>query len=76
MSAIIIHHRKKCIGCHYCVDVAPVFFEMDETDGKATLIGGKEKKGIFTLKIINEMTDEAKQAVEVCPTKIIQVRPF
>ena len=75
MSSIIIHHRKKCIGCHYCVDVAPDFFSMDENDGKALLVGAKEKKGIFTLRIIDSFLLSAKQAQSVCPSKIIDVRP-
>jgi len=74
MSVIIIHHRKKCIGCHYCVDVAPDFFYMDEQDGKASLLNSTPKKGIFTVKILNQFADTARQAQAVCPMKIIDVR--
>lgn len=74
MSVIIIHHRKKCIGCHYCVDVAPDFFYMNEQDGKASLIDSVEKKGIFTVKVLPQLADSVKQAQSVCPMKIIDVR--
>jgi len=74
MSVIIIHHRKKCIACHYCVDVAPDLFYMDEQDGKASLINSTEKKGIFTVKILSQFADTAQQAQAVCPMKIIDVR--
>ena len=76
MSVIIFHTRSKCIGCHYCVDVAPDFFYMDEQDGKASLIDSSEKKGIFTVKVLNQLAENAKQAQSVCPMKIIEVRPL
>ena len=76
MSIIVIHRRKKCIGCHYCADVAPEFFTMDNTDGKAILKGAKQKKGIYTLKVINDTDNTLKEAQKVCPLKIIDVRPL
>ena len=76
MSVIIIHQRKKCIGCHYCVDVAPDFFYMDEQDGKASLVDSLEKKGIFTVKVLNQLAESVRQARDVCPMKIIDVRPL
>jgi len=49
---------------------------MDEQDGKASLIDSTEKKGIFTIKVLNQLAENAKQAQSVCPMKIIEVRPL
>lgn len=76
MDFIVLHHRDKCIACHYCVDVASELFEMDINDGKAILIDSNEKKGFFSLKIMNAFSDSAKQAQNVCPVNIIDVRPL
>ena len=49
----ISHHRVKCIGCNYCVEVAPSNWIMDKTDGKSTLLDAKEKRGfIFVLLLM------------------------
>ena len=74
MPAIIFHQRNKCIGCHYCVDIASDFFIMDEIDGKASLINSIEKKGIFTIRIPEQLAHTATQAANICPVKIIEVR--
>tara|TARA_R110002072_G_scaffold302989_1_gene490751 strand:- start:214 stop:363 length:150 start_codon:yes stop_codon:yes gene_type:complete len=47
---------------------------MSKKDGKATLIGGKNKKGFHTLKLENEEFDNNKRAAEACPVNIIKVK--
>ncbi len=71
---IITHQREKCIGCNYCVELAFNQWRMSKKDGKATLIGGKNKKGFHTLKLENEEFDNNKRAAEACPVNIIKVK--
>ncbi|RMD45861.1 MAG: hypothetical protein D6831_02855, partial [Aquificota bacterium] len=45
----IIHYREKCIGCNACVEAAPDRWAISKKDGKAVLLKGIEKKGIYTV---------------------------
>ena len=69
--AKIIHERNKCIGCGACAVVCPKMFEMSEKDGLATLKNSKENNEVFELQTTE--TDCAKEAVDVCPIKIIKI---
>lgn len=69
----ITYHRDKCIGCGYCVDIAPHRWVMNEKDGKATLAGGKGKHGMFMLTLNDEEYEENLEAAEVCPVNVIRV---
>jgi len=72
---IITLQRAKCIGCNYCVELAPGQFQMSKKDGKAVLLHANEKKGFYTLKSLDDsMLDNAIKAKEVCPVKIISVK--
>ncbi len=72
---IITLQRQKCIGCNYCVEVAPEQFTMSQKDGKSTLINAYERKGFHTLKETdNEIFEQVKQAADLCPAKIISVK--
>ena len=42
---IITLQRKKCIGCNYCVELAPKQFQMSKKDGKSVLLHSSDKKG-------------------------------
>ena len=42
---VITLQRNKCIGCNYCVELAPNLFQMSKKDGKSVLLNTKEKKG-------------------------------
>ncbi|MGV6828428.1 MAG: ferredoxin [Flavobacteriales bacterium] len=67
--------RKKCIGCNYCVELAPAHFRMSKKDGKAVLLHSKEKKGFFTIKSLDHTIFEScEAATKACPTKIISVK--
>ncbi len=72
---IVTLQRQKCIGCNYCVELAPKQFQMSKKDGKSVLLHSKDKKGFFTLKS-NENTifDECDNASKACPVKIISVK--
>jgi len=72
---VITLQRAKCIGCNYCVELAPVQFQMSRRDGKSVLLHSKEKKGFFTLKSPDESIFESSlKAKEACPVKIIDVK--
>ncbi|MEK6817200.1 MAG: ferredoxin [Nanoarchaeota archaeon] len=69
----IIQYRKNCIGCNACVEIDPKNWKMSAKDGKADLIGAKNKKGIYQ-KEINEIEKEtAQKAADSCPVNIIKI---
>ena len=47
---IVTLQREKCIGCNYCVEMAPEQIQMSKKDGTSVLLRSTEKKGCFTLK--------------------------
>lgn len=72
---IITLQRAKCIGCNYCVELAPLQFQMSKKDGKSVLLHATDKKGFFTIKSPdNSIFDAALKAKEACPVKIISVK--
>ncbi len=72
---IITLQRKKCIGCNYCVEMAPKQFQMSKKDGKSVLIKSVDRKGFHTLKSIdNTIYEDNIKAKEACPAKIISVK--
>ncbi|MDH3321883.1 MAG: ferredoxin [Flavobacteriaceae bacterium] len=72
---IITLQRNKCIGCNYCVELAPKQFQMSKKDGKSVLLHSKDKKGFFTLKSPDaSILENATKAKEACPVKIISVK--
>lgn len=71
---IITQQRNKCIGCNYCVELAYNRWRMSKKDGKATLIGGVNRKGFYTVKVREDELEENIKAAEACPVKIIQVK--
>jgi ferredoxin len=46
---------------------------MSKKDGKAVLLGGKDKKGIYQVELDHDEVDENKRAAAACPVKVIQV---
>jgi ferredoxin len=72
---VITLQRNKCIGCNYCVELAPKQFQMSKKDGKSVLLKSNDKKGFFTLKS-NENTifEACGNAAKACPVKIISVK--
>ncbi|NMM48459.1 ferredoxin [Marinigracilibium pacificum] len=71
---IIIHQRDKCIGCNYCVELAPERWRMSKKDGKSVLLGGVNKKGFWNVKVNEDELNSNKRAADACPVNIIQVR--
>ncbi len=69
----LIQYRENCIGCNACFEAAPERWRMSKSDGKCTLVGGTQKKGIYT-NIISEIElEENKLAAANCPVNIIKI---
>lgn len=65
--------RVKCIGCNACVEADKYRWRISKKDGKCTLIGGKEKKGWYSV-LVDEHEYEANLiASQHCPVNIIKV---
>ncbi len=72
---IVTLQRNKCIGCNYCVELAPKQFQMSKKDGKSVLLKSTDKKGFFTLKSKNiEILEPCENASKACPVNIISVK--
>ncbi len=69
----ITYYREKCIGCNGCVEAAPDRWRVSRKDGKCTLIGGKEKKGIYQILLNMVEYEQNVMAAENCPVKIIRL---
>ncbi|WP_375324295.1 ferredoxin [Flagellimonas sp. GZD32] len=72
---VVTLQRDKCIGCNYCVEMAPEQFAMSKKDGKSVLLHSKDKKGFYTIKSHDEgIFEPCEQASKACPVKIISVK--
>ena len=72
---VVTLQRKKCIGCNYCVELAPNQFQMSKKDGKTVLLRSDNKKGFHTIKSNDHLIfDDCDKAAKACPVKIISVK--
>ena len=72
---IITLQRNKCIGCNYCVELAPELFQMSKKDGISVLLRAVYNKGFHTLKSADHsLLENAEAASIACPVKIISVK--
>ncbi|NHN26942.1 ferredoxin [Flavobacterium jejuense] len=72
---IVTLQREKCIGCNYCVEMAPNLFQMSKKDGKTVLLNAIDSKGFYTLKSPNHtIVENGELAVKACPVKIISIK--
>ncbi|MBK9793544.1 MAG: ferredoxin [Sphingobacteriales bacterium] len=69
----IIQQRAKCIGCNYCVELAPQRWRMSRKDGKSVLLESKDKKGFWSVKVREDELDSNLKAAKACPVNIIQI---
>ena len=69
----IIHRRNDCIGCNTCVEHAPHYWSIDDTDGKAVLLRSMKKKDLYILAI--EMFEKKPNqiAADHCPARVITI---
>ncbi len=68
----IVHQREKCLSCGACAVVCSKFFEMDKKNGLANL--KKSKKVGENFELESEKIGCVKEAIEVCPIKIIKIK--
>ena len=72
---VVTLQRNKCIGCNYCVELAPGQFQMSKKDGKSVLLRSVDRKGFHTLKSPDHsILEECMAAAKACPVKIISVK--
>ncbi|MAF36765.1 ferredoxin [archaeon] len=69
----IMHVRDKCIGCNLCAQQSPEKWKMDDNDGKADLINGRDNKGVQTLVIAPDEKPLQQTIAKQCPAKCIHV---
>ena len=70
----ITYQRGKCIGCNYCIELAPERWKMNKKDGRSLLLGAKNKKGFYTVKVDDVEYEANKASAKVCPVKIIRIK--
>lgn len=68
----IEHHSEECIGCHYCVDILPTYYQMDYNEGRAVLIGANGNPP--SLLLPDTELNVFRHASLVCPTAVIQIK--
>lgn len=74
MSKIkVIHYPENCIGCNFCVLMAPGQWRINDETGRAELIGGKPEGDQVTLEISAADREANQRAAESCPVQIIKV---
>lgn len=72
---VVTLQRDKCIGCNYCVEMAPAQFQMSKKDGKSVLIKATNRKGFYTLKSADHtIVENCELAVKACPVNIITIK--
>lgn len=69
----LIHYRQRCIGCNACVEIDYEHWRISKRDGKATLINGIDKKGIYQLAIKNTDIEICESVVKACPVNVIRI---
>ncbi|WP_120238219.1 MULTISPECIES: ferredoxin [Marinifilum] len=74
MMKQVYQKRSKCIGCAYCVGVAPGFWLMNESDGKCDLLGANLVKDEFVLDLFDDELEQNQKAAEICPANCIRIK--
>ncbi len=69
----VIHQENRCIGCAYCVEIAPFFWEMNPSTGRCDLIGGTVQKNQKILEIFEDDLLIVQKVIEICPAKCIKL---
>lgn len=68
----IVQFRHKCIGCNACTEADKYRWRISKKDGKSSLIGGKEKKGWFSVLVEDDELTQVEAAAQHCPVNIIR----
>jgi len=70
----IIYRRKKCNGCSYCVNYAPEFFLINNTDGKADLYEAVNENDLLVLIVADYDLQKIQQLSKMCAAKAFEIR--
>lgn len=70
----ITQQRIKCIGCNACVEAADYRWRISRKDGRCTLVGGVEKKGVFSVLVDDHEMEDNVLAANNCPVHIIRIQ--
>jgi len=73
---VVEYDRPGCIGAGACTAASPKFWKMNyDKDGKADLIGGKQRQdGWEELEIDEKDFEEMKASAEICPVNVIHIK--
>ena len=73
---VVEYDRKNCIGAGACAAVNPERWKVNyDKDGKADLLGGKERAdGWSELEIDDKEFEKLKAAAEICPVNVIHIK--
>ncbi len=72
--AKVTHKREECIGCGACASIAPDYWSINESDGKADLKDAvKNEEGLMEAQIDESAVSENMSAQDSCPVSIIKV---
>jgi len=67
--------RYKCIGCMYCISIAPEIFSISPQDGKVTEVGEENIDiDITTFIAPLDYRTPLEQSVNICPVKAIVIK--
>ncbi len=69
----ITQYREKCIGCNACVESSPFRWRISRKDGKCILVGGTNKKNIYSLVVGEDELQANLKAAKNCPVNIIRI---
>jgi ferredoxin len=69
----IAYQRRKCIGCNYCIELAPERWKMNKKDGRSVLLGARNIKGLYKVEVDEVEYEANKASAKVCPMKIIRI---
>jgi len=69
---IVKYDRENCIGAASCTTFSGKF-KLDKKDGKANLVGAKEKDEMFILEISEKDLESLKEAAQSCPVNVIHI---
>lgn len=64
---------ERCIGCNACVE-AFHGWRMSKKDGRCSLIGGKEKRGFYSVIVDDPELDNNLQAARNCTVNSIKIQ--
>jgi|TARA_B100001964_G_C13724191_1_gene375935 ferredoxin len=69
----IAYQRSKCIGCSYCIELAPQRWKMNKKDGRSVLLGARNIKGLYIVEVDKFEYETNKASAKICPMKIIRI---